>query len=290
MTNYKGADTLIDVSGWEKDMKRQASGTRAKFWLVNPDPNDNTLFLFKIPRENTGEFWAEFIASKLGRYIGVNTMDAEIASYNNTIGTIARNFVGSNEELNEGGDLFFRLTQDFDRYRLEYYDFLNIIKVLSEYDLEKDFISIPIFDAFIGNQDRHCDNWGIINSNNGYKLSPIYDNGASMGFNLSQEHVEKLLRDERMFKGYCNRGRSLIGLPEKRKPKYIDLLSIMKRNFPIEGKKEMEKINKVNQPLINKILNEIPSELMKDIYKEWVLKLLLYKREWLNNWYGGRYN
>lgn len=33
--------------------------------------------------------------------------------------------------------------------------------------------------------------------------------------------------------------------------------------------------------MIIKILNIIPDSIMSDIYKEWVLKLLLYRRDWL---------
>ncbi|SFB11111.1 hypothetical protein SAMN04488072_10766 [Lentibacillus halodurans] len=100
-------------------------------------------------------------------------MKAQIASYNNTIGTIAVNFVEQHEDFNEGGDLLFRLFGHFDRYKLKHYNFYSIMKVLSEYIIEKEFAAIPIFDAFIGNQDRHCDNWGIIRSNNSYKLPPF---------------------------------------------------------------------------------------------------------------------
>jgi hypothetical protein len=57
--------SLFDVSQWEKDEERQASGTRQKFWLVNP--MDKRRYLFKIPKENTGEGWAEVVASKIGQ-------------------------------------------------------------------------------------------------------------------------------------------------------------------------------------------------------------------------------
>lgn len=121
---------LIDVSDWKRDTKSQASGTRAKFWLENP--NDKKKYLFKIPRINTGEYWAEFIASRIGLLIGMDVMEVELASYNGIIGTIAGNFVNENEEFYEGGDLFFNLFHDFDRYQLKHYDIFNIITILSE--------------------------------------------------------------------------------------------------------------------------------------------------------------
>ncbi|BBW95685.1 hypothetical protein GsuE55_05180 [Geobacillus subterraneus] len=39
---------LHDVSHWKKDEERQASGTREKFWLINPD--NKRRYLFKIPK------------------------------------------------------------------------------------------------------------------------------------------------------------------------------------------------------------------------------------------------
>jgi hypothetical protein len=63
------------------------------------------------------------------------------------------------------------------------------MKVLCDFQLELEFIIIPVFDAFIGNQDRHCYNWGIIDEKNGYRLAPIYDSGASLGFQLKETEL-----------------------------------------------------------------------------------------------------
>ncbi|MGG6431961.1 HipA domain-containing protein [Anoxybacillus sp. D401a] len=142
--------------------------------------------MFKIPKENTGEAWAEVVASKIGEFIGINTMKAYLASYNGLTGCLLENFVAANVEFYEGGDLFFTVAEDFDRYSLKYYDFLNIIKVLSPFELDRAFVQIPVFDAFIANQDRHCDNWGVIVEESSYQLAPVYDNGASLGHQLKE--------------------------------------------------------------------------------------------------------
>ncbi|CQR46244.1 Serine/threonine-protein kinase CtkA [Paraliobacillus sp. PM-2] len=277
---------IKNVSNWKKDMKSQASGTRAKFWLENP--TDEIKYLFKIPTENTGEYWAEYISSQIGQLIGIDVMHVELASYNGIIGTIAKNFVEKNEEFYEGGDLFFNYFPDFDRYQLKHYELPNILTVLSEYSVERDFIIIPVFDTFIGNQDRHCDNWGIINSENGFHLSPIYDNGSSMGFNLSEERIHKMLRDKRMFKGFCNRGKAIIGLPGSKKTKFLDLLTYINNCFPLEFKQSLEKINRVNDTMICNVLSEIPDSIMSEVYKEWVRAILLYRKKWIVAWYERR--
>jgi hypothetical protein len=40
------------------------------------------------------------------------------------------------------------------------------------------------FDALIGNTDRHHENWGLINNE---RLSPLYDNGISLGWRIEEK-------------------------------------------------------------------------------------------------------
>jgi hypothetical protein len=119
--------SLYDVSNWDRDEERHASGTRQKFWLIHPD--NQRRYLYKIPKENTGEAWAEVVASKIGQGIGLKMMKADLAVYNHAIGILSENFVQEDEEFFEGGDLFFTVAEDFDRHHLKYYDFPNIMKV-----------------------------------------------------------------------------------------------------------------------------------------------------------------
>jgi hypothetical protein len=166
---------IKNVSTWDKKNSIQASGTRSKFWLVKPDDLDK--YLFKIPRKNTGEAWAEKIASEIGKLLQFPVVDISLAKYHDINGILSLNFRHNSEEFFEGGDLFTSQITGFDRYSLDYYEYETIVRLLKEYDLEKDFVFLPIFDALIGNQDRHCDNWGILRGEKGFRLSPSYDNG-----------------------------------------------------------------------------------------------------------------
>lgn len=276
---------LIDVTNWRIDENKQVSGTRTKFWLIHPKTEKR--FLFKIPKENTGEAWAEKIASEVGKAMGLSTMDVSLAKRDNTVAVLAENFINEQEELFEGGDLFFTIADDFDRYDLKYYDFFNIVKILSEFHLDRDFIKIPFFDAFIGNQDRHCDNWGIIDSEKGYRLAPIYDNGAALGFQLKEDRINLMFKDLKMFRAFRNRSFSLIGLPDKKKPRYLDLLDVIRKDYPREVQEAIYLINIINKQLLEEIMAPIPEEVMSITYKKWVEKLLLYRKDWLLSWYKG---
>lgn len=67
-----------------------------------------------------------------------------------------------------------------------YSDVLYILKKKSELndsrfnDFKSKFWLMYLFDAILGNRDRHEGNWGFIKNNGLTKLAPIFDNGASL--------------------------------------------------------------------------------------------------------------
>lgn len=52
-----------------------------------------------------------------------------------------------------------------------------------------------VFDAIVGNNDRHFYNWGVIVDLKGMKpprFSPVYDTARGLFWNQSEEWIEKL--------------------------------------------------------------------------------------------------
>ncbi|WKA46413.1 hypothetical protein QWV57_12055 [Geobacillus zalihae] len=94
-----------------------------------------------------------------------------------------------------------------------------------------------------------------------------------------------MFQDQRMFEAFTNRSFSLIGLPHKKKPKYKELLSFIYELYPKEMKKEIDRISQINEQQVTTVLDGVSENVMSKIYKEWVLKLLQYRKEWLVNWY-----
>ena len=63
------------------------------------------------------------------------------------------------------------------------------------------FWNMFVVDAFIGNSDRHLDNWGLIESTDGkFSPAPVYDCGSSLSPLKSDEKKAQLLEDENAFK------------------------------------------------------------------------------------------
>ncbi len=280
---------MIDISLWKLDEKSQASGTRSKFWVLEPntDSENPTKYLFKIPTEGTGGHWAEFVASKVGTELGFNTAEVELAIHQGVIGTISKNFRTKTEDLYEGGDLFLAHFERFDRRSLTYYELPHIIELLAEYDLEKKFISLPVYDALIANNDRHCDNWGVLSGPKYMSLAPIYDNGSSLGFNEVLEKKQRMLTNDIMLAGFCNRGKSSIGLPSRKKPKHFELLTYLYHHYPQELELAINRLYHLNEEMLLVIMKDIPREVMSELDKEWVIRLLIYRKRWILNWYEG---
>lgn len=94
-----------------------------------------------------------------------------------------------------------------------------------------------------------------------------------------------MLTDTRMLQGFCNRGKSCIGLPGRRKPKHFELLTFLNEKHPKEIEKVIGRLNNLNEEMIVNIIEDIPINIMKDLDKNWVLRLLMYRKDWILNWY-----
>jgi len=67
-----------------------------------------------------------------------------------------------------------------------------------------------LFDAWVGNSDRHSENWSIIvRGDNAARLAPIYDVSACFGSNLQDDHallVSPVDRSLNAFVANCQSG------------------------------------------------------------------------------------
>lgn len=274
---------IIDVSNWKKDDETHAPGTRKKYWLIKPGSEKR--YLFKFPKENTGEAWAEVIAARIGDLLELNVHHVIFAQLDDKYGVLSENFCDVGEEFHSGGDLFYSICPDFELQSLE--NQLELLfQVLTKYGYLAEFICVLIFDALIANQDRHCDNWGIIRAaDNSVRLAPIYDNGSSLGYGLSEEKVSKMLLNRDMFYAYTRRSQTMFGLSGRHRPKTLEVFSILQERYPQELKYAIEKLELISAPMIQQIVETVPEVIMSDIYRDWVDELVLYRKEWLLNWY-----
>ena len=76
-------------------------GSKSKFWFAYED----ALWLFKQARDNTGEDWAEKVASEIARCVHVEAARVELAQYLEHRGSASLSFVAKEENLVHGNEI-----------------------------------------------------------------------------------------------------------------------------------------------------------------------------------------
>ncbi|MGD9419465.1 MAG: hypothetical protein Q7R22_011020 [Verrucomicrobiota bacterium JB025] len=115
----------------EPAMRRDVEqlGSKPKFWFEH----EGEKWLFKEARENTGEDWAEKVASELASELGLPTHRVELASYEGRRGCAVRSFLKKGQVLVHGNEVLagFLTGYDKDKQRGQSgHTFANIVRVL----------------------------------------------------------------------------------------------------------------------------------------------------------------
>ena len=204
-------------------------GTKEKFWFQHPTYDMKCLF--KISRESTGEHWSEVIADKICTIIGIPHAEYELAYITHygekKLGVFTKNIVPKNYEMVIGNQFLYQLVTNtlkqpypqpldsptrFDKVKEYTVDSvlrsLELIEVLPEHQQISDrclsacdiFCGYLLLDALISNQDRHHENWAVLQSNITGKqfICPTYDHASSLGAIVrDSEKRERLITNDK---------------------------------------------------------------------------------------------
>ncbi|MBA2747743.1 MAG: HipA-like protein, partial [Tatlockia sp.] len=197
-------------------------GTKPKFWFEH----EKVDYLYKQAKPGTGEDWAEKVAAELCEILGLPHAVYELAeTWEGKRGVASLKFLQEKEgeALVNGNELLAAIVPNYDT-SATYGASQHTIDAMLE-AIGKESIKFPpawtapstiktavdvfagylLLDAWIGNGDRHHENWGVIikkmmpAATETIYLAPTYDHASSLRRELSD-----VKRQKRSVESYTN--------------------------------------------------------------------------------------
>ncbi len=254
-------------------------GTRRK--RVAWDRKENKIAIFKYEEYNCTESCSEKMSYEIAKVLDYPCAKIELAEdENGVIGILNYLFIDTKEA--EHTDIIAYINKNHTD-RKQFYTINNIKKCLDQLDnnLFAQFLKILVFDALIGETDRHEENWGIIIKNEHYYISPLYDNGCNLLREFKNEKLaEKYYSGKKNFNLYIERSKSLIyNETTGRRYTHFQLIKELYKEYPDIIRKEIVNIDNLTDAKIEKIVNSIPNQMMLDKQKEYIIKFIKIRKE-----------
>jgi hypothetical protein len=204
----------------------------------------------------------------IGQHCNFKVANSHIAVIQDSVRFFSEHFHKSNQILVHGAEILSRHLNEHDTHLVdtienqgntrEFFDIEDLICAIEgTYQSQKildDFYELILFDALIGNNDRHFYNWGIIEhikgKHNPY-FSLIYDTARGLLWNISEEKIEALInsnhKKEAFIKKYTlNKSHPKVGIRAKPKCNHFEVITWLVENNKI--KKELRhKVNTINE-------------------------------------------
>ncbi|PWK29191.1 hypothetical protein LV89_00029 [Arcicella aurantiaca] len=159
--------TFTDLSDWiPKEWERPQKGSSSITIFEQPETSEVYFFKESHTRYEL-EFWSEIISSKFGQMLGLNVLDYNIGYYKGNLGCLSKRMVNPDEGqvLYHGVEILNDHIETFimsDKPFFSYQDIEELCKKDDFNHLLTHFHELIIFDALIGNTDRHTENWAFI--------------------------------------------------------------------------------------------------------------------------------
>jgi hypothetical protein len=299
---------IFDVTNAISD-RPEALGTKEKTWIMPSDEMGLPIkpHLFKIGRAGTGEDWAEKVACELLKILGVPCAEYHLAIRDNARGVISERFYPEQSSFVPANMILARVDKQYDgslRFKQRGYKLPIVLGVLRRLNLEHPlnvghslsglstheiFVGYLIFDCFIGNTDRHHENWGVVisrqsGSEASFHLAPSFDHASSLGRNETDERRKFRLstKDHRAtVEAYAERSRSAFyGLGSNaRTLTQRELTMLLAGEFPVATKFWANKIASIALSTCKDIFGRINPEIVSGEAIEFALRMLAYNKQ-----------
>lgn len=285
-------------------LEPEALGTKSKFWYRPVSGNEKEDWLFKFPRPNTGEHWAEKIAAEIAGLMKVRHARVELAMFGGTHGSASESFVDRSKGfgLVHGNEIMAGHVTGYEpqrRMRQSDHTFANIVTAITQafggtlppQELAT-LASYLVMDAVIGNTDRHHENWAFLvwrrNDRQYATLAPSFDHATSLGRELLDDGPRATCRRRLLAEGrvgaYAEGGHGAIYWEsgDRRGLSPLELVRRAARQYPAAFAPAILKACTLNRAEITAVIARVPRDWMTPPARELALELVCYNVQQLN--------
>lgn len=282
---------IVEVVGYDR---YEPLGTKQKFWFRD---RVGDLWLFKVGRPGTGENWSEKVASELAALMGLPSAKYELAKWNDLDGVVSRSFIPRKGRLALGNEVLARIVPDYDpnetykarEYRLETVCAilriapvirppLESIEPVAQMSALEVFIGFLVFDCWIGNPDRHHENWGfVVKSDLDIHLAPTFDHASGLGVRLlDDERRARLATNDSGFavESYVEKAKTPFRNTKGKKMQTLEVVRELLKYKPGAVHYWMERIGEISPDQTKALFSLMPEGMMTQVAVDFALKVL----------------
>lgn len=191
---------IVDATGWE-ELQPEQRGLRTKQWVRD---QDGTVWLRKSirgwelvpggsrPTEPAVECFTLELARRCGFEVALGRPAVWDGPTGQVRGLVSRRFHDESEEQRTGAELIEGFDRDSRESRIA--ATLEVVRGAiarlqagTGVDLLTPFVRTLLFDAWIGNGDRHVGNWAVLLSATP-RFAPMFDTAGCLGTELLRDH------------------------------------------------------------------------------------------------------
>ena len=278
-------------------------GTKDKFWFKH----ENLDYLYKQARPNIGEDWAEKVAAELCEILGIPHAEYELAeTWEGKRGVASLKFLQekAGEALVNGNELLAAIVPNYNTsatYGASQHTIDVVLKALGNESIKLPpawtapstiktavdvFAGYLLLDAWIGNGDRHHENWGVISkkmmpaATETIYLAPTYDHASSLGRELSDVKRQKCLVE-----AYANNCYSAFyrSNGDAKTLRTCEVFTYVAQIYPKAANVWLDRLESISTAKIAEIFNCIPSSRISHIAIDFAQKILEYNQRRLLN-------
>lgn len=304
MTEYP----VLQLPGGRIAENREPLGSKEKLWLRDPTGEEPRV-LFKYNRAGTGEDWSEKIAAELAQLLGLPRSRVELALLDGQRGAVMFDFTDNgNVALVHGNELLEAVDPQYptqQRYRALEHTVDAVLRILSlplvrlpevtrplpdgVTDAFGVFVGYLLLDAWIGNTDRHHENWGLLLNREDGKarlaLAPSYDHASSLGRELSDESRMRQVRPSQgsRVEQYARRAKSALypgGGQTEALATWV-AYQVAAANRPGAGAAWLDRLRQLPDDAVREVVEAVPGSHMSRTAKDFACALLDYNAKLL---------